>query len=409
MAIKIDFLVKEIYVKIFTKLLGVFRTIFLLFFFSISSKLDNFYFAKSIVGVVVLINILFEITYSEQINLFKNNLTFIKKLSNFLNKFSLIMTFSVIVLSLILSDNIQIISHIIILSLWGVLNINSNFFLILNRYRESNKLVLTYYSLIIILDISILLLSLFYFNSEFNYLAISLSVFLSELIVLLVLFSKQIFTTLKKVKDESFKFNIEKSLLFKVFLILIVISFIDISDKFFLSFLGEGQITYYTYGLYAPLMIRQSLDIRSNFFVQINKVDSLKQTKLIFFKTIKKILPFFILGVIVLLISVELSESLITNYFKIDDFLLFKRIIYLGILITPFYMIWDLFYRFYYREKKINKLIVIVILGLMLNIGLNFLIGIKLSLGIYGILISTLIVFVFYNFMSYNYFFLRNK
>lgn len=319
------------------------------------------------------------------------------------------MTFSVIVLSLILSDNIQIISHIIILSLWGVLNINSNFFLILNRYRESNKLVLTYYSLIIILDISILLLSLFYFNSEFNYLAISLSVFLSELIVLLVLFSKQIFTTLKKVKDESFKFNIEKSLLFKVFLILIVISFIDISDKFFLSFLGEGQITYYTYGLYAPLMIRQSLDIRSNFFVQINKVDSLKQTKLIFFKTIKKLLPFFILGVIVLLISVELSESLITNYFKIDDFLLFKRIIYLGILITPFYMIWDLFYRFYYREKKINKLIVIVILGLMLNIGLNFLIGIKLSLGIYGILISTLIVFVFYNFMSYNYFFLRNK
>lgn len=409
MAIKIDFLVKEIYVKIFTKLLGVFRTIFLLFFFSISSKLDNFYFAKSIIGIVILINILFEITYSTQINLFKDNLTFIKKLSNFLNKFSVILSIGVITLTFILSNNIQIISHIIILCFWGILNVNSNFFLILNRYRDANKLVLTYYLLIILLDILLLFLFLFLLTSEFNYLAISLSIFLSELIALLFLFSKQFFKTLKKVKDNSFKFNIEKPLLFKVFLILIVISFIDISDKFFLSFLGEGQITYYTYGLYAPLMIRQSLDIRSNFFVQINKVDNLSQTKLIFFKTIKKLLPFFLLGVIVLLISIEFFESFITNNFKIENYLQLKKIIYLGILITPFYMIWDLFYRFYYREKKINKLIVIVITGLILNIGLNYLIGIKLSLGIYGILISTLIVFIFYNFMSYNYFFLKDK
>ncbi len=409
MAIKIDFLVKEIYVKIFTKLLGVFRTIFLLFFFSISSKLDNFYFAKSIIGIVILINILFEITYSTQINLFKDNLTFIKKLSNFLNKFSVILSIGVITLTFILSNNIQIISHIIILCFWGILNVNSNFFLILNRYRDANKLVLTYYLLIILLDILLLFLFLFLLTSEFNYLAISLSIFLSELIALLFLFSKQFFKTLKKVKDNSFKFNIEKPLLFKVFLILIVISFIDISDKFFLSFLGEGQITYYTYGLYAPLMIRQSLDIRSNFFVQINKVDNLSQTKLIFFKTIKKLLPFFLLGVIVLLISIEFFESFITNNFKIENYVQLKKIIYLGILITPFYMIWDLFYRFYYREKKINKLIVIVITGLILNIGLNYLIGIKLSLGIYGILISTLIVFIFYNFMSYNYFFFKDK
>lgn len=405
MALKIDFLVKEIYVKIFTKLLGVFRTVFLLFFFSISSELDDFYFAKSIIGVVVLINILFEITYSKQINLFKNNISFIKKLNSFLNKFAFITSFVVIISSFFFSNNDEITFHIVTLCLWGILNINSNFYLIVYRYREENSKVLVYYLLVILIDIFLLLIFIYTFSSKYSFSAISLPILISELLVFSILFSKFLFLKSSNREEKLTSFNIDKSLLYRVFFILIIISFIDISDKFFLSFLGEGQITYYTYGLYAPLMIRQSLDIRTNFFVQINKVDTLKETKNIFFKTIKKLLPFFVLGVIFLLIAIELFENIITGYFRISNFTLFTRIIYLGILITPLYMIWDLFYRFYYREQKINKLIFIVILGLILNIGLNFLLGIKFNYGIYGILISTLIVFVFYNCISYYYFF----
>ena len=407
MALKIDFLVKEIYVKITTKLLGVFRTIFLLFFFSISSQLDNFYFAKSIVGIVILVNILFEITYANQINLFKNNDAFIKQLHLLLNKFTLFLSMLLIGFSIFFLDNLEIKLHIIILSFWGFLNINSNFFLIVNRYQNQNRKVLLYYLFIALLDIALLITMLYAFSKN-TFLAISFSLFIAEFLVFFTFFLKQLFRSYQNAKKTSFSLNIEKSLLFKVLFILIVISFIDISDKYFLSFFGEGQITYYTYGLYAPLVIRQSLDIRTNFFVQINKSENLKETKQVFFRTLKKLIPFFLLGVIFLLVTVEISEELIKTHFKIQDFKLLKRIIYLGILITPMYMIWDLFYRFYYRAKKINKLFKVVFLGLISNIILNYLLGIKFNLGIYGILLSTLIVFLFYNFVSFNYFFKKS-
>ena len=156
-------------------------------------------------------------------------------------------------------------------------------------------------------------------------------------------------------------------------------------------------------------MIRQSLDIRSNFFVLINKAKSLEHIKMIFYKTLKKLAPFFFLGIIILLVAIELLEEVIKNNFHIENINVFKNIIYLGILITPLYMIWDLFYRFYYRENKINRLVKIVVVGFFVNIVLNFFLGFSLSWGIYGILVSTLTVFLFYNLLSYRYFFIKSK
>jgi hypothetical protein len=407
MALKLDFLTKEIYIKIITKGLGVFRTLFLLFFFSISTALDNFYFAKSIVGVVILVNILFEITYSQQLNEAKDNLTFIKNFNIVLNKASFILGFVLVMISLLFSSDLEITIHILVLSLWGILNINSNYFLLLFRYKEWNNSVLSYYLLIAIFDILLLLLILTFLESKDSFLSISISLLISELLVFTTLFSKFLISSYRNGKEDSLKLNLEKATLYKVFLILVVISLIDISDKFFLSFLGEGQITYYTYGLYAPLMIRQSLDIRSNFFVQINQAESLHHIKLIFYKTLKKLAPFFFLGVIILILATELFEEVIKNTFHIENIIIFKNIVYLGIFITPLYMMWDLFYRFYYREKKIHTLIKIVLVGFIINIVLNYSLGIFLSWGIYGILVSTLIVFLFYNLLSFRYFFIK--
>lgn len=409
MALKVDFLTKEIFIKIITKGLGVFRTLYLLFFFSVSTALDNFYFAKSIVGVVILINILFEITYSHQLNQFKDNLTFIKKFNIVLNKLSFVLSFILVVISLIFSEDSEITTHILVLSLWGILNINSNYFLLLFRYKESNSKVLWYYLLIAIFDILLLISILAFLKSEDNFLSISLSLLISEFLVFILLFSRFYISIYRKGNDNLVTLDLEKETLYKVFLILVVISLIDISDKFFLSFLGEGQITYYTYGLYAPLMIRQSLDIRSNFFVQINKAKSLEDIKAIFYKTLKKLAPFFFLGIIILLVAIELFEDVIKNNFHIENINVFKNIIYLGILITPLYMIWDLFYRFYYKENKINRLVKIVVVGFFVNIVLNFSLGFSLSWGIYGILVSTLTVFLFYNLLSFRYFFIKSK
>ncbi len=190
MALKLDFLTKEIYIKLITKGLGVFRTLYLLLFFSISTALDNFYFAKSIVGVVILVNILFEITYSQQLNESKDNLTFIKKFNIILNKASFILGFILVVISLLISDNLEIITHVLMLSLWGILNINSNYFLLLFRYKELNKRVLSYYLLIAIFDILLLLLILNFLESENSFFSISVSLLISEFLVFMLLFSK---------------------------------------------------------------------------------------------------------------------------------------------------------------------------------------------------------------------------
>lgn len=409
MDLKLDFLTKEIFVKIITKGLGVFRTLYLLFLFSVSTALDNFYFAKSIVGILILLNILFEITYSQQLNQFKDNLTFIKKFNIVLNKLSFVLSFILVIISLIFSKGSEISTHIIVLSLWGILNINSNYFLLLFRYKESNSKVLLYYLLIAIFDIFLLISILTFLKSEDSFLSISVSLLISEFLVFMLLFSRFYISIYRKGNDNLVTLDLEKKTLYKVFLILVVISLIDISDKFFLSFLGEGLITYYTYGLYAPLMIRQSLDIRSNFFVLINKAKSLEHIKMIFYKTLKKLAPFFFLGIIILLVAIELLEEVIKNNFHIENINVFKNIIYLGILITPLYMIWDLFYRFYYRENKINRLVKIVVVGFFVNIVLNFFLGFSLSWGIYGILVSTLTVFLFYNLLSYRYFFIKSK
>lgn len=409
MDLKLDFLTREILIKIITKGLGVFRTLYLLFFFSVSSILDNFYFAKSIVGFVVLINILFEINYSQQLNKYKSNNTFIKKFSLVLNKLSFALAIGLISISYIVSGDSEIMIHIALLSFWGILNINSNYFLLLFRYKDYNTKVLLYYLLIAAFDIVLLFLMLKILNTGNHFLAISLSILISEFLAFILLFSRYCFSSYQKGKDRSLKLNLEVSRLLKVFLILIIITLIDISDKIFLSFLGEGQITYYTYGLYAPLMIRQSLDIRSNFFVQINKAKSLSDSKNIFYTTVKKLIPFFILGAVLLICTTEILEGLIHKTFHIANISIFKNIIYIGILIAPLYIVWDLFYRFYYRESKIDKLMILVLVGLLINLTLNYGLGIYLSWGIYGVLISTLIVFLFYNLMSYQYFFVKMK
>ena len=145
MAVKLDFVTSEIFIKIITKGLAVFRTLFLLFFFTVSSALDNFYFAKSIIGIVILLNILIEITYSNQLNEHKDNINFIKKFNLLLNKLAVSSGFLLILFSLFFSKNNEITSHIIILTFWGILNINSNYFLLLYRYKKLNSKVLIYY------------------------------------------------------------------------------------------------------------------------------------------------------------------------------------------------------------------------------------------------------------------------
>ena len=67
-------------------------------------------------------------------------------------------------------------------------------------------------------------------------------------------------------------------------------------------------------------------------------------------------------------------------------------------------MIWDMFYRLYFRFKRIDSLVKIVFLGLLLNISANYIFGILLNLKEVGVVLSTLLTFVYYNVVSLHVF-----
>lgn len=385
----------------------LFRAAYLLYFFETKEILDDFFFAKSIIGVVAIVSILFEIVYSSEINKFKDNLSFVKRFNILLTKLAIILSSAVITIGFFSFGFGSIFIHLCILSLWAIMNINSNYFLLIFRYNSKNTRVLLYYLLISIFDILLLISFIEWIpNLSLNsFIAISLSILISETIVFFAIFSKFFLKTFRIGRVHYFNEKLSFQMFFKVFIILLIIALIDITDKYFLSLLGDGSITYYVYGLKAPLIIRQSLDIKSNFFVQINKLNSVKKINKIFLSTIKKLTPFFILATILLVITVQLFEKNIVKLFNIEDYNLLKQIIYIGIIIVPFYMIWDLFYRFYYRKNMVNKLLIIALFGFIANIIFNYLFSFVFPFGIIGILISTLLVFLFYNIISYRNFF----
>lgn len=413
MALKFDFLTKEILVKIGVKFLGVFRTFFLLFSFGITNVLDDFYYSNSIVGLILLVNILFETTYSRHINKNKNNLSYIKKFHQKLNILVLILALLILTLSFVFIKNVSIIYHLIVLSLWAIVNINSYFFLLIFRFLSKHRKVLLYYFLFAFFNLILILVFIKtrVFSTEYLFISISLSILISELLTYLIVFYKfsvKVFL-FQSVSHSRIYFSRDIKKIFKVLLILILVSLIDVSDKAFLSYLGEGNITYYTYGLYAPLMIRQALDIKSNFFAQINQLNTREEINKIFFATTKKVMFFFLIAVGFLVITLECFKEVILSlrFFTFESFDLMRNIVYLGIVITPFYIIWDLFYRFYYRRDMINKLLIITTFGFIVNLILNYSFCIVFSLDLYGIILSTLLVFIFYNVISYKVFFKR--
>lgn len=414
MALGFDFLTKEILVKIGVKFFGIARTLFLLFFFGISSVLDDFYFANSIVGLILLINILFETTFSRRIFENKNNFQFLKRFHKKLNKLSICLTGFVLIFSVFFIEDKSIIYHIVILALWSIVNINSYYFLLIFRFLTKNKEILRYYFLIAFFGLLFLFVIIYanIFSKENLFIAISLSILLSECVTFLIVFSKYNYEMIKIKQQPGFKIDISNDIMeiFKVLVILILVSLIDVTDKTFLSYLGEGKITYYTYGLYAPLMIRQALDIKSNFFAQINQLNTSKEINKVFFVTLKRIMFFFVIAAITLVILFESLEHIIIVDFELvskEGYDIIRGIIYIGVIITPFYMIWDLFYRFYYRTDLVNKLLLLTLTGFIINLILNYSFSVLFGLDIYGILVSTLLVFLLYNIISY-YVFFRN-
>lgn len=398
----LNFVSKEVLTKIITKGIGAFRALYLLYFFGFSDELDGFFFAKSIISLVLMLNIFFEMSYADQLKKTCFNgqsvIYFWKRINGISSVFCVVLLFGAI---LVFNGKSIIQTNVFLLLLWALLNINSNFYTILFRYRSQSKIALFYFLFVAVVDFCFLILVL-HFTSVQSSSLISISLLSTEFLALSILlfifwrhYKKQLILSISA--DFNLRFS-RKEL--NIIGVLIIISLIEVSDKVFLEKMGTSAVTYVTYGMFVPLLLRQALDVRSHFFVRLNTIESKADIKKEFFLTLKILMRFFTFGALVMFVFLILSQEKWVIFFDITKVSVFWNIVILGAMSMPFYMSWDMFYRLYFKFKRLNLLVKIVFLGLMLNIIANYAFGIVLNLNEVGIVLSTLLTFVYYNVVS---------
>lgn len=402
----LNFVSKEVITKIITKGIGALRALYLLYFFGFSDELDGFFFAKSIISLVIMLNIFFEMSYADWFN----KIAFNKKLVlHFWKKINLTTSVFCVALlcgALFVFDDKDIIqTNVYLLLLWALLNINSNFYTILFRYRDQSKIALFYFLFVAIVDFGFLI-SILHFSPIQSSFLISMSLLLTEFFALSILlfmfwsFYKKQFVFLN---PTYYNFGFSSKEL-KIIGVLILISLIEVSDKVFLEKMGTSAVTYVTYGMFVPLLLRQALDVRSHFFVRLNTIKSNVDIKTEFLLTLKILMRFFTFGVLAVFAFLVFTQEKWLLFFEIKKVSVFWDIVIIGAISIPFYMTWDMFYRLYFRFKRLDLLVKIVFLGLLLNVSANYTFGILLNLREVGIVLSTLLTFVYYNVVSLHVF-----
>ena len=399
----LNFVSKEVITKIITKGVGTLKSLYILYFFGFSDELDGFFFAKSIISLVMMLNIFFEMSYADLLKRICFNksavLYFWKKINLISSLFCVALLFGF----LLLFDGKSIIqSNVFLLVFWSLLNINSNFYTVLFRYRNQSKIALFYFIFVAVIDFCFLM-SLLHFTTHQSSSLISTSLLFTEFFALSILlftfwsFYKEQLVSLKPVDYKLIFSNKE----FKIIGVLIIISLIEVSDKVFLEKMGTSAVTYVTYGMFVPLLLRQALDVRSHFFVRLNTIKSKAGIKKEFIITLKTLMRFFIFGALATFVFLVLTQEKWVMFFNITKISVFWNVIIFGIILMPLYMTWDMFYRLYFRFKKLNLLVKIVFIGLLLNITANYIFGVLLNLNEVGIVLSTMLTFVFYNLISF--------
>ena len=113
---------------------------------------------------------------------------------------------------------------------------------------------------------------------------------------------------------------------------------------------------------------------------------------------------FFTFGVLAVFTFLVFTQEKWVLFFDIKKVSVFWNIVIIGAISIPFYMTWDMFYRLYFRFKRLDLLVKIVFLGLLLNVSANYTFGILLNLREVGVVLSTLLTFVYYNVVSLHVF-----
>lgn len=401
-----NFLKTEVFFKTLSKVAGLGKSFILLFLFGFSKDLDSYYFALSLVGLLLSIPVVFELLYMGELKdkIEDNN---IKSLNNLTLKFisivSVLLIFSISLVPFFYKD--FVLKNVLILLVWAFFfNLNSFNVLVL-RIKHKYKII-GWYFLLFPLIITIILLFFYYLLNFRNSIIASFSMLLSELFLFIYL---QLKTKTKLFFNEKLNlislFDKKKiSQIVKSFSLISAVYIIDVTDKSFSYNLEGGYTTVLIYGSLVPLIIRQALDFKSVFYHRLQYSLTINSDLHIFYQTLKWLLCIIIPLIVLLSILLQfLKLNYLNKFIKItqeqfDDLL---NVFNIYMLILPVYIIWDMMYRIYYKNNYLNKLFKIMLIGVILNYLLNYFFVNIIDLKTSGIALSTLIVLTIYCFYSY--------
>lgn len=395
------FLKIEIFFKILSKGVGLGKSFLLLLIFGFSAQLDSHYFAMSLVGIILSIPVVYELLYMSDIkrSIEANDIDFIQNSFLQLIVISIICSLITLIFIVIFYD-IILLYHVIILLFWTLFFIVNSFNILVLRVNHRYKTIGLYF-LLFPLFVSIFVALAYYVFYFKNSIIVSVSILLAEALMVIYFNQKIAFKYLNLSKVKALKFFNKERFIQTItsFSLIIAVYIIDVTDKSFSYKLEGGYTTVLIYGGLLPLMIRQALDFKSVFYHKLQESNSIKEDLIIFNQTLKWLL-YLLLPIMTILFSIfqfinykHLSKLFNFNELHFEDLM---NVLFIYIFILPVYIIWDMIYRIYYKNKFLNKLFFIMLVGVILNYLLNYMFVYYFHMKASGIAFSTLLVLSIY-------------
>lgn len=412
MVVDLKFLKLEVFTKLVTKMFGVARMFFILYFIGFSKELDSIFLIQSIAGIVLLLNIFIELNFSNRLlsSILKNDHSVYKVFWSYI----LLLSGAYLIITLIyfffidsLSSNFLIILIFLIASIFNIIGYLG---MIESRLQNLKTKVILYYFLT---SFGLLFHFIFFYwilSDGYSHFSIPLSVLVTDLLVVLLMFKNVFFKIILAFRGMHLKWD--RNFTTSIFVIGIFV-LIDSTDKFFLKSFGSGILSAFSYGLYITIVARSILDVRSNFNAKLTSLkNEKKKIKTIFYKYLFILIKFYSYFLVALFVCVWFlsyhQEEIMLIFgvlnISMENTNLLLKISLLGIIFyAPLYLIFDLTYRIYYAVNDLRFIFKISLIAFFINIILNQFFGIFFQLGAIGILLSSILVFSFLVITGLNY------
>ena len=406
----------EVLAKFIAKISGLVKQIAIIFFIGASESINNYFIATSFSAIILALIAWSEIEILPK--LAKHSSKQVTKLTRFfILNLSLLATLILIILTLIVysTTSVNIAFWTFLIGIWSIINLINNIWLINCRINNKSNEIFLYFTsssiagmiIFLILCISISLLGL---NKNLYVTSLFISIIFPEIYYSIYWHKKNKKCSAIKVGFNTFiqRFLITKSSV-SVLIILFLVYSIDATDKYFTTLLNSEKFgaSLLIYGSLIPLILRNTFDVKTLFFTEINKekkyINQLALFKIILFKIYKLYIPIM---TIICILANYLGYYFLTIFelnFSLNQLKIIVSILIIYSFLTPLYIFWDLCYRFFHLYNHKISVTLLISIGYIINFIFNYVLALKYNMGVIGIALSTFIVYMFYTFISILY------